>query len=243
MTTINLLPEDMRKKTGTPLKVLLPCLIGFGVILSAGALTAYVHFAGLSEARSEFQSAQDSLNQLAPTLKYEESLLREEAIYKKRADTITDIAKSRVLMTKRLDQVCGIINEGVESQDYLIWLTELKTVPAKTQRVRRGAKGPKPGGSISLRGYALADFDPLQDYNAFHAAVKNSEMFQEFVSLENPQGQIKHFSDDLVPGKGWTVDLTMVMRHPEDITGGHGGSGAAKVPEKSTRVSGSATGR
>ena len=45
MITINLLPQEYRKKERTPLVLLLPFLAGIVGVLSAVAVAAYVHFA------------------------------------------------------------------------------------------------------------------------------------------------------------------------------------------------------
>ena len=217
MITLNLLPPELRKRERTPLAVLLPLLAGLICVLSAGAVAAYVHFVWLSEVVNEREQLVAELNQKKPRLKYEENLLAEESEYKKRADTIKNIASGRILMTQRLDQIAEITTAGdsKSQESYLVWVKEMKYSPASNRGRKRIKGAAKSGGQISLKGLTLADQDPLLHFNWFHGALKSSDMFKiGFDEISDPVGTIEMFSEEIEPRKGWTMDLALQMKDP-----------------------------
>lgn len=219
MIQINLLPSEYRKAERTPLIVFLPLIAGLICVLSAGAVAGYVRFSWLAETRAERTSLDQTFREKKPQLVYHDNLLKEESEYQKQAKTITDIAGSRILMTRRLDELCNLIAEGDAGQHggFLIWLQDLSVKPAKAKRSRGKKKGPKAGGSISFKGFALADHSPLQDMNKLHGAILKSEMYRDgYMGITDPGGSVQDFGDDLVPRKGWTVDMTLTMKDPAE---------------------------
>ena len=189
-------------------------------LFSAFAFAAYVHFVWRAEVETEKSSKQQALAQRQPRLNYEKQLLAEEAEYKKRGDTITGIASGRILWTKLLDQFTDITvaGEDLAEDGYLIWLNDLKTSPPRGGgRARRGQKGPQSAGQISIKGFAIADRDPLEHYNAYHAALSNSKFADvSVISISKPTGSVEYFADDRKPAKAWTVDNVMDLKNPAD---------------------------
>jgi hypothetical protein len=234
MITINLLPIEYRKAERTPIVVFLPVVLGLICTLSAGAVAAYVHFARLSEVVNQRRTFQSELDQKKPNLKFEEALLAEEKEYKGRADTISDIASSRILMTKKMDELWTTIANGDANGEYFVWLTELKALPPKTTPGAKNAKnaGPRSGGEYAMKGYTLADRDPLQDFNRLHGAVKASPLFKECIEINNPEGKIFSFNDERTPCKGWTVDLSLTLLHPSELAKSSKKNAASQVAEK-----------
>lgn len=231
MITINLLPQEYRRRERTPIVVFLPIVVGLVCVLSAASVAAYVHFVSLEQTVAQKRSLEADLQQKTPNLRYEESLLAEEKEYQARVETIEDIAASRILATKKLDQLWGTISAGDASGDYMVWLTEMKSTPAKTSGNAAKAKkgdGPRPGGEIAMKGFALADRDPLQDFNRFHGALKASPIYKECIEVNNPDGKVNDFNDERVPRKGWTVDLAMSLVHPSELV--------KKEPKKAAQV-------
>ena len=219
MITINLLPQDMRKRERTPLVVLLPILGGLICVLSAGAVAAYVHFVWLAEVTNQRTRQEQELAQKAPQLAYEKRLLAEEADYKKRVSTIEQIAAGRILMTKTIDELAELTVNGDDDHEegHLIWVQEMKFSPPSASRGRRGRATAKSGGTLSIKGYALADEKPLQHLNFYHARWKNSLMFKlNYNELSDPTGAIEIFSDDVEPKKGWTMNLVAQLKDPAE---------------------------
>jgi Tfp pilus assembly protein PilN len=219
MININLLPTEYRKAERTPLIVFLPLIAGLICVLSAGSLAGYVRFSWLAETRSQRVQLDQAYREKKPRLAYHENLLKEESEYKKQAETITNIASSRILMTRKLDELCNLVAEGDAGQHggFSIWLKDLSVKPAREQRGRGRSKGPKSGGDIVFKGYALADHSPLQDMNKWHRAILNSEMYRDgYIGITDPRGSVQDFGDELVPKKGWSFEMTLAMKDPAE---------------------------
>ncbi|MCA9322045.1 MAG: hypothetical protein KDB53_14985 [Planctomycetes bacterium] len=219
MITINLLPPEHRKKERTPLVLFLPILGGVACVLSAAALAIYVHFAWLAETVSHREQLEQTLASKQPLLRYETSLLAEEAEFKKRADTISSIASGRILLTRIVDEFADVVADGDTLGDdgYLIRLSSLTISPPKAAARRGKDAGPKSGGEVSINGWALADRDPLHEFNLFHERLQMSRTFVEnYNEITDPDGRIDHFADEKIPSKGWTIKQTLSMKDPAD---------------------------
>jgi hypothetical protein len=207
MTRINLLPQDYRKKSATPLAVLLPTVGCITLVLALGFGWAWLHFAELSKVEGVRSDLEATLQSKAPTLQYVASLKEEHADFENRKSTIKEIAISRVLWTKKLDELFDIATNDDGGSQYLIWLSSLEVKPPL------GARGKSATGeTLTMKGHCFADKSPLQNYNAFHAAVKRSDFFRDFATLDDPAGKAVEFDDDLKPASAWAMDLSLQMR-------------------------------
>lgn len=219
MITINLLPQEYRKAERTPIVLFLPLIIGMICVLSAGAVAGYVRFAVLADVRGQRELLDTTLAEKRPRIAYCDSLQKEEAEYRKQADTILNIASGRILMTKRLDELNDLIAEGDAGQHggYVVWLKELSTKPPREAPGKGKSKEPKSGGTLEFKGLALADRSPLQDFNRFHRSIKDSAMFQDgYIGMNDPKGSATDFDDDMEPAKGWNFDLSLSLRDPSE---------------------------
>ena len=220
MITINLLPQEYRKKERTPIVLFLPIIAGVATVLSAAAVAVYVHFVWFADTQNKREMLEQTLAQKQPMLKHEKRLLAEEAEFKKRADTIENIAKSRILMTRILDEFVDVVADGdtLGEDGYLIRLKSFATSPPNSRGGRRGSrgkKGAKSGGEVKFDGWALADKDPLAAFNRYHERLQESRTFREnYIAITDPEGRIENFSDGKLPAKGWTIKQTLTLRDP-----------------------------
>ena len=112
MIRVNLLPQDYRKKTATPMAVLLPTVGAITLVLLAGFGWAWLHFAELAKVDNDLSDLQGTLASKAPALAYVAKLKEEHADFENRKSTIKEIASSRVLWTKKLDELFDIATNG-----------------------------------------------------------------------------------------------------------------------------------
>ena len=214
LTKINLLPQEYRRKEMTPMGIFLPLISGFAVIVALGFFWGWLHFAALTSTRSERDALQAMYASKQPTLSYLASLRREESVYQQRADTISEIAASRTLWTRKLDELCDVIADDDGGERYLIRLDEMSVKePKRTAGRSRGKKGVPEGELVLLKGYCFNDEDPLQRFNNFHEALKQSRFYLgDFLRISKPEGQVERPDEDLRPSKAWTVKREPVMR-------------------------------
>jgi hypothetical protein len=212
MTRINLLPQDYRKKAATPLAVLLPTVGAITLVLVLGFGWAWLHFAELAKVEGVRGDLEATLQSKGPSLAYVASLKDEHADFENRRSTIKEIASSRVLWTKKLDELFDIATNDDGGSQYLIWLSSLEVKPPASGG---RAKTASLGETLTMKGHCFAEKSPLQRYNLFHAAVKHSDFFRDFATLDDPAGKAVEFDDKMKPSSAWAMDLTLTMK-PRD---------------------------
>ena len=96
-----------------------------------------------------------------------------------------------------------------DGSQYLIWLSSLDVRPAAAN----GSRGKVSlGETLTMKGHCFAEKSPLQHYNLFHAALRHSDFFRDFASLDDPSGKAVEFDDKMKPSTAWAMDLTLNMK-------------------------------
>ena len=211
-TRINLLPQEYRKKEMTPIVVLLPLLSAIALVVAVAFYWSWLRFGELSTAQGELEELTAIYESKKPRLNYLEALKSEEDDYKTRAQTIHTIAASRILWTRKLDELCDVVADDHDGErPYLVWLHSLEAKP-QTVRGRRD-KGPPPGPRVEVEGLSFSDEDPLRAFNLFHEALTGSDFFEpDFASINKPAGKSVEMDDEFTPRRGWTIKLSMDMK-------------------------------
>jgi hypothetical protein len=227
MIRVNLLPQDYRKTPATPLGVLLPAIGSLTLVLILGFGWAWLHFAELAKVEGIRSELDATLQSKAPAVLYVVALKEEHADFENRRATIKEIASSRVLWTKKLDELFDIATNDDNGSQYLIWLSTLEVKPPA---FAGGRNRVATGETLTMKGHCFAEKNPLQHYNLFHAAVKHSDFFRDFMALDDPSGKAVEFDDDLSPKSAWAMDLTLTLkpRDPKDAK--------AAVPQKAAEA-------
>ncbi len=200
MIKVNLLPPEYRKVERTP--ILRFVVILCGVVLSASAIGAflYVHFGVLVKTVSDREKLEETYLVKKVGADRSRLLEREAREYKKRRATIEKIGRTRMLWSRKLDQLCDVINNGGDIKRHEVWLSQIKTLPPQ---------GKSPGG-LYIKG--LSGGSEIHRLSDFHLDLKNSEFFKDFASIDNPEGKVEHFSDDRVPNTAWAFDFSMLLK-------------------------------
>lgn len=209
MIKVNLLPHEYRKVERTP--ILRFVTIVCGVILSASAIGAflYVHFGMLVETQLERQQLEDAYHTKKKEADRSKELLREAQEYQKRRDTIEKIGTERIVWSRKIDELCDIVHNKGDTKRHVVWLNTIRTVGA--QRAPRGSKKKQvsPGG-LYFKGFSGgSEVHRLSD---FHLDVKNSDFYEDFTSIDNPEGDVVYFNDDRVPKSAWQFDFNLFLK-------------------------------
>jgi Tfp pilus assembly protein PilN len=210
LVAVNLLPPDRRPQQSTPLAVFLPLLGAVVVLTLAAVFCAWLRFSELSRAKDDLENVKSSLAAKAGALKYVAALKEEQADFETRTKTIKEIAASRVLWTKKLDEFLDVAVDDEGGSKYLLWLDKLEVkAPSATKKDARGEQ-------VTIKGRCFAEGDPLQKFNVFHAALRASPFFKpDFAEIDDPAGKAETLTDGRRPALAWAVDLTMTMRARE----------------------------
>jgi hypothetical protein len=209
MIKVNLLPAEYRKVERTP--ILRFVTIVCGVVLSASAIGAFlfVHFGQLVTVVSEREKLRETYHTKKVEADKSRELLREADEYKKRRKTLEQIGESRLVWSRKVDELCDIIHNKGDTKRHLVWLNSLRTL-APERAGRKGKKGPVSPGGLHIRGYSGgSEIHRLSD---FHLDVKKSEFFDDFLTIDNPEGEKVDFRDERIPRSAWTLDYTMRLK-------------------------------
>lgn len=211
MIHINLLPNDMRKSEGLPLRRIGALALGAGVASASLMLLLTVHFGLMQTARGHHSQAEQRLAGLNPDVKYADALSKEKAEYKRRSETIQTISDSRVLWTKKVDELFDVIDFGEKADRHFVWLNDLKV---SAPRSAGGNRKQQTGGELEIRGFSATE--DLQKYSDFHEDLKKSSFFEDFNDINDPAGKVMSFQEDVRPQKAWDFNLKMTLLAAEE---------------------------
>ncbi len=211
MIHINLLPNDMRKSEGLPLRRIGALALGASVVSASLMLLLTVHFGLMQTARGQHGHAEQRLAGLTPDVKYADALSKEKAEYKRRSETIQTISDSRVLWTKKVDQLFDVIDFGEKADRHFVWLNDLKV---SAPRSSAGKRKEQSGGELEIRGFSATE--DLQKYSDFHEDLKKSAFFEDFSDINDPAGKVMSFQEDVHPQKAWDFNLKMTLLAAEE---------------------------
>ncbi len=201
MITINLLPPEYRKVEGTPIARFVATTVGVLVIACAAGAWGYVHFALLDKARDERTLKEDELKSLKDQAERSQALLREFKEYERRRKTIEQIGASRILWSKKLDELADIIHNKGDVKRHIVWLNSIRTA---------GGRFPASPASLVIHGWSGGDYDRLSVFNG--DIKKNEEFFCDFFAVDPPAGTAVPFDDDLVPNSAFDFTFAMDLK-------------------------------
>ena len=203
MLKINLLPPEYREPDRMPVGVLLVIMLCTVLSVSSMCTVGWLYFIVLNEAESARDIAREEQDSLAPMARYADQLEKEKTEYMKRSQVIKEIETTRILWTKKLDQLMDVINNDGNREAHWVWLEELKINMAG-----RGANQP---GAMNLKGFTVGD--QIKPASQFNRDLRNHELFQEdFDTISNPTGETVE-DDKKLPAMAIAFDWEMTLKN------------------------------
>src|SRR5262245_45074524 len=101
MIRVNLLPPEYRKVEGTPIARLVTTVAGVALVAGAAGWWGWYHFAVLTHVRDERTTKEEELSALKAQADRTKQLEKELKEYRRRRDTIENIAASRILWSRK----------------------------------------------------------------------------------------------------------------------------------------------
>ncbi len=172
MIKINLLPEELRRTTGTP-PLLLGVIFG-GIALTAITACLYVYFwFNLHIVEGKYNRLHQEVGQLEKQAKFVDSLQEDIQNYKQREKTIVEMKTTRRLWSLKLDQL-------VQLTPPEIWITELEL------KQNEKADKKEESGYLQLDCYALgANVEIMSNFRqALMGSTTKSKLWRDFLDPE-----------------------------------------------------------
>ncbi|MFO1011458.1 MAG: hypothetical protein U1F29_15430 [Planctomycetota bacterium] len=222
MIRINLLPEEYRKKSRTPIKLVLG--LAGAVAVNAGLATwwAWSALGEQAEVDSEKTALQLEMDGLTPQVNYYRGLETEKKQYQSREQTLSSITKSRVSWTRKVDELLDVVNRGNDGQRHLVWFDDLQVAQATD------AKAKTPG---SLRASAHSGSDKYAQIANFLEDLEASPFISDFQPPAPPEGSQAMVDETLVPSTAWSFPLSVTLKSAEERNGGKPEEKAKPAPK------------
>jgi Tfp pilus assembly protein PilN len=210
MIRINLLPEEYRKKSRTPIKILLG--VTAAAVINAGLATwwGWEAFGVHAEIEGERTVRQLEMDGLTPQVNYYHSLESESKQYKSRETALASITKSRISWTRKLDELVDVVNRGGEGQRHLVWLDDLQVAQTSDPKA-------KTAGSVRANGHSGSD--KFAQVANFLEDLETSSFIKDFQPPAPPEGTQTLVDETLIPPVAWSFPLSLTLKSPEERAG------------------------
>ena len=207
MIRINLLPEEFRKKSRTPLKLLFTITGLVAVNAGLASWWGWTVFGIHAKVESERATLQVEMDGLTPQVNYYHSLETESKQYKSREKTLGQITADRISWTRKLDELIDVANAGGDGSRHLVWLDDLTVAQSNDASTKNYGSVRASGHSGSDKFAQVANF--LED-------VEGSAFIDDFEKPSPPEGTQTLVDETLVPPVAWAFPLALSLKAPEE---------------------------
>ncbi len=207
MIRINLLPEEYRKKSRTPIKLMLTVTSAVTINALCLAWLAFLHFGVEAEIDSERAVLQTESDGLAAQVKYHKSLEAEKKLYSMREQALSDVTKNRISWTRKIDELIDICQKGVDGKRHMVWFDDL---------IVQQTSDPKAKSYGSLRAAGHSGSEKFDQIANFLEDVERSAFCADFTTPSAPEGTQTQVDKDLQPAVVWAFPLSLSLKSPDD---------------------------
>lgn len=198
MIRIDLMPGDLRRNERTAPAVFFAA-VGLVVFFCLSAVgVAYAWFGVVGKARGDVQIAQEEFDGKKPRADYSDQLDAEKKIYTARLDQIKEFSDSRVLWTKKFDQLWSLVDSPAEEGRHKVWFDQI-VVDMESART--------PG--LNLKG--KSETSQGRKFSNFHKDLQSGEFAKEFESITDPVFNVVE-DDEFDPSEACEFDLTIGLK-------------------------------
>jgi Tfp pilus assembly protein PilN len=203
MIKINLLPPEYRKVEGTPIARLVATVAGVALVTCAAGVWGYVHTAMLAQVREERIQREEELANVKALADRSQALLKEFKEYQRRRETIEKIGASRMLWSRKLDELSDIIHNKGDTKRHLVWLASVRT---QQNRI--------PASPVELVIKGWSGGEQSRKLSDFNSDIKHSEFFEDCIAVDPPEGRRVNLDEDFVPNQGWEFSFGIDLKQP-----------------------------
>ncbi|MEL6714041.1 MAG: hypothetical protein AAFU73_15320 [Planctomycetota bacterium] len=213
MITINLLPDDYRRRAKSPVGMIAAVAAAVFINASLIAYYGYLEFGVSANIETTRSVLQLDLDGLTPQVEYHKKLESEIQIRSAREQTLSEITRSRVLWTKTIDEVVDVVHAGREGIEHFIWFEDIDV------RQQSGGRKGAGHGYLKASGHSGSeDFDQVSNFLEDIEDRELSSLWMLFDKPEPPQGQMNGRDEELIPSVNWSFPLTIQLLSPDERT-------------------------
>lgn len=211
MISINLLPDEYRRRAKSPVGMIAAIAASVLVNASLIAYYGYLEFGTSANIETTRSVLQMDLDALKPQVVYHENLEKEIQVRSAREKTLAEITRNRILWTKTIDELMDVVHAGREGIEHFIWFDDIDVK-------MEGAGGNRSGhGSLKAGGHSGSkDYDQVSNFLDDIEDPELSELMTMFAKPEPPEGRVNDADEDLIPSVNWSFPLSMELLSPEE---------------------------
>lgn len=211
MITINLLPDEYRRRAKSPIGMIAAIAGAVLVNTSLIAYYGYLEFGTSANIETTRTVLQMDLDGLKPQVAYHEKLEKEIQVRSEREKTLAEITRNRILWTKSLDDLMDIVHAGREGIEHFVWLEDIDV------KMEDGGGNRGGYGKLKASGHSGSkDYDQMSNFLEDIEDEELSSLMSVFQRPKPPEGRINDPDEDLIPSVNWSFPLTMELLSPED---------------------------
>ena len=207
MISINLLPDEYRRRNRTPLKLMLTVSAAVAVNGVLLAWAAWLALGVSAEVESERSVLQTELDGLTPQVDYHNGLSGEQTRFAAREKTLGSITAGRISWTRKVDELITVINSGGEGERHFVWLDDLNVQQTTSARARNA-------GSVKASGHSGSD--NFAQVANFLDDLEDSPFIEDFLPPAPPEGTQTLVDNELIPAVVWAFPLSLELKSPEE---------------------------
>jgi len=204
--SINLLPAEYRKSEATPIARFLAIVIGAVVVTTGLVVYGWVHYSKLRGVRDVRETTTAVFANKKAQSDVSQSLQAEINAYEARRNAIQQVAKNRILHSRKLDEFLSVLHNSGDPTTYNVWL---KGLAVRGPGVSRRKGGPSNGGGMSFSGFSESrEFSRVTNVRD---AIKDDAFYRDFQSISRPIFKFIEWDDELEPKEAgkFSFDLTL----------------------------------
>jgi len=206
--SINLLPGEYRKSEATPIARFLSIVIGAVVVTTALVIYGYVHYSQLRGAQDLCEATEQTYTNRKMEADVSLALQAEINAYEARRKAITEVARNRILHSRKLDEFLSVIYNNGDPTQYLVWLNSLSVKPPRDSR---GKGGPSSGGTLTFSGFCeTTQFSRVT--NLRDALKGRKEFYNDFKAISRPVFKAQHWDDGLEPADAGKFSFELTFK-------------------------------
>jgi len=205
--SINLLPAEYRKSEATPIARFLAIVIGAVVVTTGLVVYGWIHYSKLRGVRDVRETTEAEYSNKKAQSDVSQSLQAEINAYEARRKAIQQVAKNRIIHSRKLDEFLGVLYNSGDPTTYNIWIT---TLAVKPPRVNARRKSSNTGGAMSFAGFSESrEFSRVTN---LRDAIKDDVFYKDFQSISRPVFKFVEWDDDLEPKEAGKFSFDMTLK-------------------------------
>ncbi len=205
MISINLLPAEYRKSEATPIARFLAIVIGAVVVTTGLVVYGWVHYSKLRGVRAVRETTAAEFKNKKAQSDVSKSLQSEINAYEARRKAIQQVAKARILHSRKLDEFLSVLYNSGDPTTYNVWLKKLSVKRPVSGRKRQAGNG----GAMTFSGFSESrEFSRVTN---LRDAIKDHVFYVDFQSISRPVFKFVKWDDELEPNEAgrFSFDLTL----------------------------------